>query len=128
MPAVALFSETDAERWRALTNPIGWQTIVAPDDPGANMDRRVQGLVLKVDEAIKAGAVDPNRIYVAGRAETSAMVFYAITRIPRPVGRGDRVRRESQKRRRYQSRLLGEFRQHSRTVGKHRAPAIASSP
>jgi hypothetical protein len=37
---------------------------------------------MKVEEEVKAGTVDASRVYVAGRGEAAAMVFYAIARIP----------------------------------------------
>jgi hypothetical protein len=81
-PAIALVNAADAPQWQSLTAGIGWQVIFAPDDPDANIDKRVQALALKVEEAVKAGAVDPSRVYVAGRGDAAALVFYAIARIP----------------------------------------------
>jgi hypothetical protein len=56
--------------------------VSAPLDPDANIDKRVQALALKVEEAVKAGDVDRSRVYVAGRGSSAALVFYAIARIP----------------------------------------------
>lgn len=81
-PAIALFNAADAAQWQTLTAGTGWQVISTPDDPDANIDKRVQALALKVEEAVKAGTADPSRVYVAGRGEAAAMVFYAIARIP----------------------------------------------
>jgi hypothetical protein len=82
VPAIALVDAADAAQWQTLTAEIGWQVLFAPADPDANIDKRVQALALKVDEAVKAGTVDSSRIYVAGRGDSAALVFYAIARIP----------------------------------------------
>lgn len=81
-PVIALVDTADAAQWQALTAEAGWQVIAAPDDPMANYDRRVQALAAKVEEAAAAGTADPSRVYVAGRGEAAAMVFYAIARLP----------------------------------------------
>jgi hypothetical protein len=81
-PAIALVDAADAPQWRSLIAGSGWQIVTAPTEPDANIDQRVQALALKVGEAIKAGTADPDRIYVAGRGDASAVVFYAISRIP----------------------------------------------
>jgi hypothetical protein len=81
-PTIALVDATDAAQWQSLTAPGGWQIVSAPLEPDANIDKRVQALALKVEEAVKAGTADPSRIYVAGRGDAAALVFYAIARIP----------------------------------------------
>ena len=81
-PAVALLDAADAPQWQSLIAGSGWQILSTPADPDANIDKRVQALALKVDEAVKAGTADASRIYVAGRGDTSALVFYAIARMP----------------------------------------------
>jgi len=81
-PVIALPDAADTAQWQTLTADLGWQVIAAPDDPMANIDKRVQALAAKVDEAVKAGSADPSRVYLAGRAEAAATVFYAIARIP----------------------------------------------
>jgi hypothetical protein len=81
-PAIALVDATDAPQWQGLIAESGWQIVTAPPDPDANIDKRVQALSLKVEEAVKAGTADASRIYVAGRGDASAVVFYAIARIP----------------------------------------------
>ena len=81
-PAIALIDGADAPQWQALVADAGWQILTAPVEPDANIDKRVQALALKVDEAVKAGIADPSRIYVAGRGDAAALVFYAIARIP----------------------------------------------
>jgi hypothetical protein len=81
-PVIALVDASDAEGWKSLTAGSNWQIVFAPADPDANIDKRVQTLVAAVDEAVKAGSADPNRVYVAGRGDAAAMVFYAISRVP----------------------------------------------
>jgi hypothetical protein len=81
-PVIALFDAADVAQWQSLTAGTGWRVIAAPNDPDANSDKRVQALALLVEEAVKAGAADPARIYVAGRGDAAAMVFYAISRMP----------------------------------------------
>jgi hypothetical protein len=82
VPAIALVDAADAAQWQSLAAEVGWQVLFAPADPDANIDKRVQALSLKVEEAVKAGTADPSRIYIAGRGESAALVFYAIARIP----------------------------------------------
>jgi len=43
---------TDAAQWQSLTAPGGWQIVSAPLEPDANIDKRVQALALKVEEAV----------------------------------------------------------------------------
>jgi predicted esterase len=81
-PTIALVDAADAAQWQSLMAGSGWQIVSAPADPDANIDKRVQALALKVEEAVKAGTADASRIYVAGRGDASAVVFYAIARMP----------------------------------------------
>lgn len=81
-PAIALVDAADAAQWQSLIAGSGWQIVTAPGEPGDNIDKRVQALSLKVAEAVKAGTADASRIYVAGRGDATALVFYAIARIP----------------------------------------------
>jgi predicted esterase len=80
--AIALVNAADAQQWQALASALGWQVVMAPGDPNVNIDQRVIALAAAVDAAVKSGAVDATRVYVAGRGESSAMVFYAIARMP----------------------------------------------
>ncbi|MBV9503705.1 MAG: hypothetical protein JO323_01735 [Acidobacteriia bacterium] len=81
-PAIALIDPNDAEQWQAWTKAVGWQLIVPRIPAKAAMDPRVQAVEAAVNEAIQAGSADASRIYLAGRGETSAAVFYAISRLP----------------------------------------------
>ena len=72
----------DAVQWQSLTRDLGWRVITAEVPPNATPDQRVLGLVAQVEAAIKSGSVDPTRVYLAGRGDASALVFYAISRVP----------------------------------------------
>ncbi len=87
-PAIALLDAADRAQWQTWSKPLGWQVIAAetptepPAGPPVGIDARVQALGAAVEAAIKNGAVDPARIYLAGRADAASAVFYAISRIP----------------------------------------------
>jgi hypothetical protein len=81
-PAIALVDAADAPQWQSLISGSGWQILTATAEQDSNFDKRVQALALKVEEAVKAGTVDASRVYVAGRGDASALVFYAIARMP----------------------------------------------
>jgi hypothetical protein len=81
-PAVALLDAGDAAQWQGWTRDLGWQLIVPPDAAAADVDSRVRALASAVEGAIRDGSVDPARVYIAGRGEAAASVFYAISRVP----------------------------------------------
>ena len=81
-PAVALFDADDAVQWRVWTREPGWQVIAPPGTPAPDIDSRVRALAAAVESAIQGGSVDPARVYIAGRGDAVASVFYAISRIP----------------------------------------------
>jgi predicted esterase len=85
-PAIALLDAADAPQWQAWTKDLGWKVIASPTAAASaqagGIDARVQALDAAVGDAIRAGGVDPGRIYLAGRGEASAAVFYTISRIP----------------------------------------------
>jgi predicted esterase len=81
-PAIALVDAADAPQWRKWTQELGWQSIVPTVPNGANADVRVEAVAAAVQAAIKDGSADPAHIYLAGRAEAAAAVFYAISRVP----------------------------------------------
>jgi hypothetical protein len=81
-PAIALVDPADAPQWRKWTQELGWQLIVPTVPNGANADVRVEAVAGAVQAAIKDGGADPAHIYLAGRAEAAAAVFYAISRVP----------------------------------------------
>jgi predicted esterase len=82
-PALAVVDPNDAAQWEGSAKAAGWQVITYAAPAGAeNIDSRVQALAAAVKQKVDAGDVDPNRIYLAGRAEATPMVFYTIARIP----------------------------------------------
>jgi predicted esterase len=80
-PAVALIDAADAPQWQTWAKDRGWQVVTAVSTNTA-IDPRVQALAAAVQEAIGKGAIDPTRVYLAGRAEAAAAVFYTISRVP----------------------------------------------
>lgn len=81
-PAVALIDPADAVQWQKWTGELGWKVIVPEGNPGSNIDQRVLALAASVNAAIKSGAVDPAHVYLAGRGDAAAAVFYTIARVP----------------------------------------------
>src|ERR1039458_6307334 len=81
-PAIVLIDAGDAAQWQAWTREAGWQVITGEAAPNASIDTRVQTLAAAVETAIHSGGVDPAHVYIAGRGEATAAVFYAISRVP----------------------------------------------
>ena len=81
-PAVALFDADDAVQWRVWTREPGWQVIAPPGTGAPDIDSRVRALAVAVESAIQSGSVDPARVYIAGRGDAVASVFYAVSRMP----------------------------------------------
>jgi predicted esterase len=81
-PAVALVDPADATQWQKWTQELGWQVIVPTVPAGADADVRTEAVVSAVQAAIKAGQADPAHIYLAGRSEAAAAVWYVISRMP----------------------------------------------
>ena len=81
-PAVALADPAEAEQWQILVKALDWLVITAPSDPKAGIDARVQALAAAVNDAIQKSDADPAHIYIAGRSDAAAVVFYAISRLP----------------------------------------------
>src|SRR5262245_27978789 len=82
VPAVALVEGSDSAQWQKQVQDLGWK-VIAPEIPaGASSDQRVLALTAQVEAAIKSGSVDPARIYIAGRGDAAAMVFFTISRVP----------------------------------------------
>ncbi len=80
-PAIALIDAADAAQWQTWAQGVGW-SVIAPSGTAAAIDLRVQALAAAVQEAIQKGGVDPGHVYLAGRGEAAAGVFYAISRVP----------------------------------------------
>jgi len=83
VPVLALMDPADAEAWRNWAKDLGWR-VVTPAGLPANpsIDQRVLALAAAAREAAKDPAVDAARIYLAGRGNAAAGVFYAISRTP----------------------------------------------
>src|SRR5215475_8481061 len=82
VPAVALVDGSDSAQWQKQVLDLGWK-VIAPEIPaGASGDQRALALTAQVEAAIKSGSVDPARIYLAGRGDHAAMVFFTISRVP----------------------------------------------
>jgi hypothetical protein len=81
-PAIALLDADDAVQWRVWMREPGWQVIAPPGAAAPDIDSRVRALAAAVESAIQSGSVDPARVYIAGRGDAVASVFYAISRIP----------------------------------------------
>jgi hypothetical protein len=80
-PAIALLDAVDAAQWKTWVEPAGWK-VIAPTAQANNIDARVQALTAAVRDAETNGGVDANRVYMAGRGDAAAAVFYTISRTP----------------------------------------------
>ncbi len=85
-PAIALIDAADAPHWQAPAAARGWRVIAGAaaqgGGPATSIDARVQALAAAVRTAIEKGEADPARIYLAGRGDASAGVFYTVSRVP----------------------------------------------
>jgi predicted esterase len=81
-PAVALLDANDTVQWQNWTRDSGWQVIAPAAAPASDIDSRLKALAAAVEAAIQSGSVDPARVYIAGRGDATAAVFYAISRAP----------------------------------------------
>jgi hypothetical protein len=79
---VALLDPSDTVQWQNWTREAGWQVIAAAGVPAPDIDSRLRALAAAVESAIQSGSADPARVYIAGRGDASAAVFYAISRVP----------------------------------------------
>jgi hypothetical protein len=81
-PAIALLDASDTEQWQNWAREVGWQVITPAGTAPTDIDSRVRALAAAVESAIQNGSADPARVYIAGRGEATAAVFYAISRVP----------------------------------------------
>jgi hypothetical protein len=81
-PAIALAGAAETDQWRQWTQAAGWQLIAPKFENASNPDARVQAVAAAVQAAIKDSGVDPARVYLAGRGDNAAAVFYIISRAP----------------------------------------------
>ena len=81
-PAIALLDSGDAAQWQTWTKDLGWRVIAPKIDAEATIDARILALEKGVLADIQNGSADPARIYLAGRGDATAAVFYTIARVP----------------------------------------------
>jgi hypothetical protein len=81
-PAIALVDAADLPQWQMWCKEVGWQTLVPSAAADATADGRGAAHTPRGGEAVAHGSVDPARIYLAGRGEASAGVFFAVSRVP----------------------------------------------
>jgi predicted esterase len=81
-PAIALIDAADAAQWGTWTKSLGWELITAAPPPESDIDARAKLLGAAVADAVKSGKVDAARVYLAGRNDSAAPVFYTISRLP----------------------------------------------
>ncbi len=72
----------DAAQWEAWTKPAGWQVIAPSAAANTSIDARVEAIEKSALAAIQNGTADAAHLYLAGREDASAAVFYTISRIP----------------------------------------------
>ncbi|HEY1339214.1 MAG TPA: hypothetical protein VGF59_16995, partial [Bryobacteraceae bacterium] len=81
-PAIALIDAADAPQWQTWVKARGWQVLTGSAAATAPIDQRVLALTAAVKQAIANGTVDPAHIYIGGRGDAAAAVFYTISRTP----------------------------------------------
>ena len=82
MPALVPVDSGDSAQWQSWAGNFGWRIIAPAAVAGAPIDARIQSIERAVQQATQSGAADPSRIYLVGRGEATAAVFYAISRVP----------------------------------------------
>jgi len=80
--ALAVIDANDAAHWQAVAKEAGWQIVVPGGASSDPIDTRVLAVATAVRSAIQNGGVDPARVYLAGRGDSAAAVFYTISRLP----------------------------------------------
>jgi len=81
-PAVALVDGADVAQWQTWCKEVGWQALAPSVAATATIDARLEALASTLRDAVQKGSVDPARIYLAGRGDATAGVFFAIARMP----------------------------------------------
>ena len=80
-PALVVL-DSDLAQWQSWVQPLGWRVLSVSAAANAGIDAQVQAAAEQVSDAIQSGSVDPLRVYVAGRGEAAAAVFYTVSREP----------------------------------------------
>jgi hypothetical protein len=81
-PAIVLPDPADASQWQKWAAELGWQLLAPEIDAKIDADTRSRQLAEAVHTAVKNGTVDPAHVYLAGRGEETALVFYIVSRVP----------------------------------------------
>lgn len=81
-PAIVLADAADAEQWQVLVKALDWRVVAPAVDAQAGIEARVKALTEATAQAVQKSDADPAHLYLAGRNEYAAMVFYAIARVP----------------------------------------------
>jgi hypothetical protein len=81
-PAIVLPDPRDSATWQKWTLELGWQVIAPAIDPKTDADTRAIAVADAVRAAIGSSTVDPAHVYLAGRGEDAALVFYIVSRVP----------------------------------------------
>ncbi len=81
-PAIALLDAGDAPQWQTWVKDLGWPVIAPPAAAQTAIDARIHALEDAVQAAIQNGSADAARIYLAGRGDAGAGVFYTVSRLP----------------------------------------------
>jgi hypothetical protein len=81
-PAIVLPDPRDAATWQKWTTELGWQIVAPAIDAKTDADTRARAVADAVRTAIQNSTVDAAHVYLAGRGEDAAMVFYIVSRIP----------------------------------------------
>jgi len=81
-PALVVVDANDAAHWQAVAQEAGWQTIVPGGAFSDPIDTRALAVATAVRSAIQNSGADPARVYLAGRGDSAASVFYFVSRLP----------------------------------------------
>jgi hypothetical protein len=80
-PVLVLLSDADAAQWREWTSARAWH-VLTPQGEHPSLDARLLALRPLLESALKDPALDRRRVYLAGRGDEAAAVFYAASRTP----------------------------------------------
>jgi predicted esterase len=81
-PAIVLVDSADRAQWQSWTQPLGWQVIAPSLPPNTALDARIDALENAVQDAVSKTTADRSRLYLVGRGDASALVFYTVSRAP----------------------------------------------
>lgn len=81
-PAIVVVDSGDLAQWQKWAEPVGWQVIAPSVPPDTGIDGRVQAVEMAALEAVEQGAADRSHVYLVGRGDAAAAVFYTISRDP----------------------------------------------